>query len=327
MIWLDWYCRMHANTFVPAEERMDDPRRDLAMSAWIYFATYLREDPKLLRPRPIDFHWYSALTPFVVPFLPPEAARPGAVPPPEPLGLVLTRPTAALLAGAKPPIDDKPWISALEGRTVYIDVPHGAARIGETLQLRAIFLRKMQSSGPEQFVAIGVVTDRGSEQGVGRMVAVLRAVDGKVLPALDEGGNPLTELDLLPPFTEEGTEQFAREQTADFLRLTLAYHLFGPRDVQERVSTTPTNRLNQGKPRKDESLFAMVRLQPARDRLGRPVEPNATSGWSLTTQQEVTGHFKLQPHGPGSALRKMIWVAPYNRGPEGASTKPHAYRI
>jgi hypothetical protein len=106
-------------------------------------------------------------------------------------------------------------------------------------------------------------------------------------------------------------EQLVREQTTDFLRLALAYHFFGPQDVQEPVAATPTNRLVQGKPRKDESLFAMVRLQPARDRLGRLSESNPSPGWCLTTRQEVTGHFKLQPHGAGSALRKLIWVAPY----------------
>ena len=78
-----------------------------------------------VRPLPIDYHWYSALHPFIVPFVPPEAIQPGSDFPREPLGLVLTRPTAALLAGARPPTDETAWKSALEGRTAYIDVPHG----------------------------------------------------------------------------------------------------------------------------------------------------------------------------------------------------------
>jgi hypothetical protein len=43
---------------------------------------------------------------------------------------------------------------------------------------------------------------------------------------------------------------------------------------------------------------------------------------SLTARQEVSGHFKLQPHGPGASLRKLIWVTAYDRGPEGAPVKP-----
>ena len=325
MIWLDWYCRMHSDTFVPPEERMGDPRRDLAMSTWIYFATYVRENPDLAGPQPLDYHWYSALTPFVVPFLPPEAKRPGAEQPPEPLGLVLTRQTAALLSDAKPPSDDASWMAALGDRTVYIDVPHGAVRVGDAFQLRAIFVRKLRNSLGNQRLMIAVVTDRGSEQARGRMLAILDG-EGRCVPAFDESREPLTELALLPPFTDLSTESIARARTADFFRLTLAYHFFGPKETHEPIAVTASSRLLQGKPRKDESLFAMVRLQLARDRLGRP-EGSISTTWSLTTRQEVSGHFKLQPHGPGATLRKMIWVAPYDRGPEEAPAKAHAHRI
>jgi hypothetical protein len=186
-------------------------------------------------------------------------------------------------------------------------VPHGAVRIGDALQLRAIFLRKMPTTEADQFVVITVVTDRGSEQGRGRMVAVLQGSEGRVAPALDASGTPLTELALLPPFTEPEIEPLAREETVDFLRLALAYDFFGPKEVHETIAPTPTHRLIQGKPRKDGGLFAMVRLQPARDRLGRPAGSMSAS-WSLATRQEVAGHFKLQPHGTGLTLRKLIWV-------------------
>ena len=204
MIWLDWYCRMHSDTFVPPDERMGDPRRDLAMSTWIYFATYFRENPDLSAPRPLDFHWYSMLKPFIVPFLLPEATRPGAKKPPEPLGLVLTRQTAALLSDAKPPSDDASWMAALGDRSVYIDVPHGAVRVGDTLQLRAIFLRKLLSSSGDQLMLIAVVTDRGSEQARGRMFAVLDG-NGHPVPALDDRRIPLTELGILPPLYRSGS--------------------------------------------------------------------------------------------------------------------------
>jgi hypothetical protein len=37
--------------------------------------------------------------------------------------------------------------------------------------------------------------------------------------------------------------------------------------------------------------------------------------------------FKLQPYGPGRSLRKLSWVAGYDRGPENAPVKPKPYRI
>ncbi len=39
---------------------------------------------------------------------------------------------------------------------------------------------------------------------------------------------------------------------------------------------------------------------------------------SLSVQVLVSGHYKMQPHGPGSSLRKLIWRQPFWRGPEDA---------
>jgi len=41
-------------------------------------------------------------------------------------------------------------------------------------------------------------------------------------------------------------------------------------------------------------------------------------GKKLDVQSFVRGHWKSQPHGPGSSLRKAIFVEPYWRGPEDA---------
>jgi hypothetical protein len=38
------------------------------------------------------------------------------------------------------------------------------------------------------------------------------------------------------------------------------------------------------------------------------------SGWELTVRVLVTGHWKNQPYGPGSSLRKLIWIEPYWKG-------------
>lgn len=46
---------------------------------------------------------------------------------------------------------------------------------------------------------------------------------------------------------------------------------------------------------------------------------------SLSVQSLVCGHHKSQPHGPGNALRKWIFVEPYWRGPEAGPivVRPH----
>jgi hypothetical protein len=45
----------------------------------------------------------------------------------------------------------------------------------------------------------------------------------------------------------------------------------------------------------------------------------------LSVQILVVGHYKMQPYGPKSAQRKLIWVEPFWRGPEDAliSVRPH----
>lgn len=46
---------------------------------------------------------------------------------------------------------------------------------------------------------------------------------------------------------------------------------------------------------------------------------------ALSKRFVVRGHFRRQPHGPGRAERKTIWVAPHWKGPEGADAWAHIY--
>jgi hypothetical protein len=115
------------------------------------------------------------------------------------------------------------------------------------------------------------------------------------------------------------------EHSVRFLRVALAYHRYGPVGSQQDIGRTPVEHAaaRRYKPRKGESLFAMTRLVPTKDRMGRIV-PSVSTGWSLTARQEVSGHFRLQPHGPGGSLRRMIWVDSYQRGPKEGPVKPRA---
>jgi hypothetical protein len=118
------------------------------------------------------------------------------------------------------------------------------------------------------------------------------------------------------------------EHSVRFLRMVLAYRRYGPAGSQQAIGQTPAEGVvkNRFKPKKGESLFAMTRLLPAVDHLGRP-QKIMNNGWSLTAHQEVSGHFRLQPYGPGSSLRRLSWVGAYERGPADGPIKPHAVRI
>lgn len=52
---------------------------------------------------------------------------------------------------------------------------------------------------------------------------------------------------------------------------------------------------------------------------------NGNKGTSPSVQTLVRGHHKMQPHGPGKALRKWIHIEPYWRGPEDAPIAVRAH--
>src|SRR5438105_957259 len=130
MTWFDWFCRQASSTLQP-QVKPSDPRRGMAL--------YVVQGGVALRHGAfpgadyLETAWYSALLPFVAPFLPTEIAGnfPELESMPRPLGLVLTRATANLLSNARPPIGgDAHWRAAVGARrAVYIDVPHGALLI------------------------------------------------------------------------------------------------------------------------------------------------------------------------------------------------------
>jgi hypothetical protein len=62
-----------------------------------------------------------------------------------------------------------------------------------------------------------------------------------------------------------------------------------------------------------------------RDRIKNFIRNGSRDGGLVNVQTQVCGHFKLQPYGPKSALRKTIWRAPFWRGPADAPilVRPH----
>lgn len=194
------------------------------------------------------------------------------------------------------------------------------------LQLRAIFVAPSSPPDlPEHTLFLAQMTNRGSEPSRGRVCGVLCS-DGKIRRlGSATTGRTATDWTLQPPFVHSQTEKAVLGRAGTFLRLVLAYHFFGPSTAREPVAATPTERLRSNKPRKDESLFTLTRLHHS-DAVGRPRQ-TIPSSWSLTSRQEVAGHFKLQSHGPQQSLRRLIWVGGYERGPDGAPVKPRAYAV
>ena len=72
--------------------------------------------------------------------------------------------------------------------------------------------------------------------------------------------------------------------------------------------------------RRDEMRRKLRALDPRRVVVLGPgvarMEGGAAAGTPMLRRTLVQGHWKQQPHGPGNALRKMMWIQPYWRGPD-----------
>jgi hypothetical protein len=333
LTWLDYLCRKTI-PLVDAKWHGEDPRK--ALGFCVHRCMYDAKTGKAPFEDILDEVFHVMLMPFIRDYLPADATwtLENGVEPARPLGLLLTRDTANLLSDAESSnIPDETWRSALgSGRAVYIDVPHGAILLNvgtersDVLQLRTIFVAPFPPPGmPEHTLFLAQMTDRGSERGRGRVCGLL-CPDGMIRRfGSATTGRTAADWTLRPPFVHPETEKAVLGRAGTFLRLVLAYHFFGPSTVRESIAATPTERLRSGKPRNDESLFALTRLHHS-DEVGRSKE-TIPSSWSLTNRQEVSGHFKLQPCGPQQSLRRLIWVDGYERGPDDAPTKPRAYVV
>ena len=336
LTWLDHLCRQIA-LVADTKSHDGDPRKTFGL----YLQHLLRAIEKGTDSFDdiLDEYFHLMLAPFFRDYFPESTtftfadAIGGEIP--RPLGLVLTRGTANLLSAADSSyIADETWRPALYPLcVVYIDVPHGAILLDagteaapDMLQLRAIFAAPfLPPKMPGHTLFIAQMTDRGSERSRGRVAGVLRPDDLISRFGSARTGQTATHWKLRPPFVRSETEMEVVGRAGTFLRLVLAYHFFGPRTAHEPVAATATNRLRSGKPRKDESLFALTRLRESSE-VRRP-QSTIQNSWSLTSRQEVAGHFKLQPYGPQGALRRLIWVEGYERGPEDTPRKARAYIV
>lgn len=229
-------------------------------------------------------------------------------------GVLLRRPTVDALINAKPPSGDL-WFEAIGERMIYLDLPEGLIRLSAPQgdALRALFVAIHE--GRALIYAISTRPPSPSLHALGRF-GLNR--DGS---RSDPGAR--VHLGNLDPADAD----LALERLADFVRLTLTYwHVADTASrVAVPVATADEVRRRRGKPGKDRSLFAIDWLLPPADRFGRP--PVNHDGWSLNERQQVSGHFRLQPYGPGNRLRKLVFINSYERGPMDGPQRPPAVRL
>jgi hypothetical protein len=77
-------------------------------------------------------------------------------------------------------------------------------------------------------------------------------------------------------------------------------------------------------------MGSKVKLRPELKRAASEIalgssKKHHVEGWDLRTRHTVRGHWKQQAYGEGNALRKLKWIQPYWRGPEGAAVWAHIY--
>nr|WP_255636545.1 hypothetical protein [Azospirillum sp. 412522] len=225
------------------------------------------------------------------------------------LAIQPSRELVALLSQAKAPADQCTMLSGdLLTVSLYIDLPHGSLLVGD-LGVRAIFTRPSQRHGSVALCAILCVP--GSNRLAGRLMWVAGQGEANGLVSTDVDKTLLAE------------------QVEDFLSLLLLYRQHADNAQRGRLPRMTREMAASRKARqhhKKVSLFTVETLAPPLDRFGRRHSLGA-GGWQLGWRSSVAGHFKMQPHGPGRSLRKLIFVDAYERGPDDGPRKHRLERL
>lgn len=224
-----------------------------------------------------------------------------------PLGIKLSSRLAKDLSRAKAP-DTADWLVELRRATWYIDVPHGAMLVGQH-QIRAIFTQPTPHRHDEVAVVL-VLTHFGSDAIAGRFAWMITGGNDDMLH-----GSADTDIDY----------DLVRHAATHFLALVLLYHRQVESDYESAqdafipavgVDHAKLSRKKQQAKQKTRSLFRIRELYEPENRFGRTDTTITGNPWHLDHRVKVRGHFRWQPHGEQRSDRKLIWIAPHERGPD-----------
>lgn len=248
---------------------------------------------------------YGAIAAFTVPdklkahlsgktFMPPKA-------------LSISPSLAQDLAQADAP-ETRDWEGPCQRHTWYFDIPHRALMVG-SVQIRAIFTQPVEQLGSTSGVLI--LTQPGSNEIAGRFTWM-------ILGGVEHQSGGLSDLEV--------DKKSLIQSAENFIKLVWLYRLQVEMDSRPvylpavNESFVHLSRKKQKAKQKTHSMFKVLALSSPANRFGRERVP-PKGQWILDYRTSVRPHFRWQPYGPRSQLRKLIWIERHYRGPLNAEEK------
>jgi hypothetical protein len=283
--WLDWYISGSAASL--GSDVTDFEAAQLMVASGMQHTSDLSQKS-----------FYSVLLPWLMP----ESERPEDNPAfADPIAYQLSPDLLATLVRGNAPNTDAHLV-IMEGHNVYIDLPGRGMPLTDEQSIRAIFIQPTRRPG--HWLVVCVLVAGKTNRMSGRYAWI---VDRQGQVSDDVGMS--VELDL--PVATVNTVVYR------LIKLTLLYALsVEDKTFLPRVSNASLAVLKPKKRKarqKTHSLFA-VRTLSRNAAVNLPGARSDAASWTLDHVIEVSGHFRWQPHGPGGALRKLIWIEEYERG-------------
>lgn len=127
---------------------------------------------------------------------------------------------------------------------------------------------------------------------------------------------------------EADADVAARRTIAHVAFGMLAYVTATERALEPRPDAAPPNR-RTGAPTTEKrpttwAVGRTIRIAPELVRVARAGTREVAL--RLKNRWIVRGHYRDQPHGPGRAERRRIWIEPFWKGPEDGAALVHTYR-
>lgn len=264
--------------------------------------------------------WHSAIAPFLCAS---ELA---------PLALAPEREVIEAFRDTRPSEDVRSFaVGALaEHRGFYVDVPQRSVPLGcGRLELRAIF--GIVEGTRIHFSAVLTAAGEGSARRLHWMphcpetkLDNLHHPRAAAMGASRTGG-PLLELGTL--LDQEKIDIAELRTTVEDLALLCVTHAKTAAGGEQpawlelpHMARDDVRRQGRraGANAKKFSLFRVQRLEARGLRRDGTCEPSAPTGIQQSVRSRVTGHYRLQAHGPRHSLRRLTWIAEHMRGPVDA---------